>query len=569
MPRCWSPAKLALRKQIAIERGYVIAKPIGFSHVLVPLAIAQRVKGMAKGLDATRSLELLTGQHRRTGSSLAAAALPSSGTDAAEQFIRTDRAANSCKHAAFLPGGSRRLGLSDWPPLARAGSVHTHDDHELISDTLERNDNNHELLLLPTAGDHELLEMKCLKNENLWLNDENRRLNEELYEWNQAWWLSFDLDLEHGAVSENADLEIQTNLDDSLPGSSAALDDTLCDLQLEPSDVSPSRLPLGGSLVRGPPLGEAAVLLNDLVAFDSLKVLQNSFDALKTAFDEVKLGCVQMMKTAVTEVVNETVVFAASQSSSKLVAYVDFVGGALLERLGALATAVGSVDARISSLEFNVVVPLESSVARGLSGHAKAFVPAPPSDGYPPVVFLPPVAASRPLDDGDAVRVFGLSSAAGLALNDRFGLIVGVDSPAGRYLVRFAPGEQPRKIKFGNVQFPVMCPRCGHAAPRGACYACGFGTSGDVSGYVDDLIKEESNKPEMRKAGEELNDCDRQEGVCERTLEADADDDWEEEDLEEMFRDRDLEAEYDDEHDDLKEAFRDRDLEGAGEQYWA
>ncbi len=62
-----------------------------------------------------------------------------------------------------------------------------------------------------------------------------------------------------------------------------------------------------------------------------------------------------MMKSAVMEVVNETVVFAASQSSSKLVAYVDSVGGALLERLSAIAAAVGSAGARLSTLELIVL----------------------------------------------------------------------------------------------------------------------------------------------------------------------------------------------------------------------
>jgi hypothetical protein len=86
----------------------------------------------------------------------------------------------------------------------------------------------------------------------------------------------------------------------------------------------------------------------------------------------------------------------------------------------------------------------------------------------------PPLAATKTLEDGDSVRIFGLTSSAGLALNDKFGL-VGFDPCSGGYLVRFSAVDLPLRMKSCNVQLPAMCPRCGYQVTGGGLYAFGYG----------------------------------------------------------------------------------------------
>jgi len=107
MPHKWSTEKLAVRRAEAVRRGFIVPRPAGYAHILVPDDLALRVKGMANGLAATKSLELLTGLHRRSGSDLAAAACPAVGKDMVDEYLRINRDANSCKHRSFLPKAGR------------------------------------------------------------------------------------------------------------------------------------------------------------------------------------------------------------------------------------------------------------------------------------------------------------------------------------------------------------------------------------------------------------------------------------------------------------------------------
>ena len=118
MPHRWSAEKLAARRAIALERGFLRPCPKGVKHVAVPEVIAHRVKRMAQGVEETRKTELALGVHCRTFSGLLQA---SEGRLPAEKHAglrRTLHLANSAKHRAFKATEScpqsRAPGCSSW-----------------------------------------------------------------------------------------------------------------------------------------------------------------------------------------------------------------------------------------------------------------------------------------------------------------------------------------------------------------------------------------------------------------------------------------------------------------------
>ncbi len=102
MPHRWSPAKLAIRRAIALERGFVCLCPAGQMFVSVISPLAPRVKRISQGFAATQRLELATGLHRRSAHELLLAAKDTITEDEALAFTTVNRAANAAKHAPFL-----------------------------------------------------------------------------------------------------------------------------------------------------------------------------------------------------------------------------------------------------------------------------------------------------------------------------------------------------------------------------------------------------------------------------------------------------------------------------------
>jgi len=103
MPHRWSPAKLAARRDLARIHGYLRSCPKGHSHVLAPDCVAERVKGVTRGLLATRELERASGLHRRSGADLAVAARPLVGDAMTDAFISENQRYCGHKHRKFAP----------------------------------------------------------------------------------------------------------------------------------------------------------------------------------------------------------------------------------------------------------------------------------------------------------------------------------------------------------------------------------------------------------------------------------------------------------------------------------
>ena len=74
------------RRRRASKGNYISPTPSGKEHVLVSSTIAPVVRTLARSVEATRDIELMTGIHRRNGSHLAAAAVASGELSAEEGY---------------------------------------------------------------------------------------------------------------------------------------------------------------------------------------------------------------------------------------------------------------------------------------------------------------------------------------------------------------------------------------------------------------------------------------------------------------------------------------------------
>jgi hypothetical protein len=114
MPHRWSPEKLANRRALAGERGYLLQRLPGMNYVSVPSALAPRAKRMVKGLAAVQHLEVLSGAHRRSANDLLQAVGGKLAADDAVAFAKVSRDANAAKHASFLrPPVAKRSAWAD------------------------------------------------------------------------------------------------------------------------------------------------------------------------------------------------------------------------------------------------------------------------------------------------------------------------------------------------------------------------------------------------------------------------------------------------------------------------
>ena len=98
-----SPAKLALKRERALLRGFIRPTPKGYRHVLAREDVADRLPAMGLGLAATADMERSTGFHRRSASLLAQAVHPLVGEEAVSQFRAAANKADAAKHRTFLP----------------------------------------------------------------------------------------------------------------------------------------------------------------------------------------------------------------------------------------------------------------------------------------------------------------------------------------------------------------------------------------------------------------------------------------------------------------------------------
>ena len=88
-------------------------------------------------------------------------------------------------------------------------------------------------------------------------------------------------------------------------------------------------------------------------------------------------------------------------------------------------------------------------------------------------MMLPPANAGVLPMPGDTVRVHGTAC----HYNEKFALVVGLDSESDRYMVQFAADQDAVKIKLQNVQFPAECPNCMSEVTSSGCFSCGHGCS--------------------------------------------------------------------------------------------
>ena len=100
MPHTRTVEGAAKRLERSIKRGFIVTRPAGFSHVLARTVTAPRLRVVARGLEATRQVELETGIHRRTTASLISATRPLRGADASLALQKVTRTAfTSCFHS--------------------------------------------------------------------------------------------------------------------------------------------------------------------------------------------------------------------------------------------------------------------------------------------------------------------------------------------------------------------------------------------------------------------------------------------------------------------------------------
>jgi len=113
-----SPGKLEVRRRFAAERGLLRPKPGNKAFVCTDVSVAPRLRQVARGLEATRSLERQSGLHRRSTAGLAEVAASVVGRDDLDRFRSVSKVANTAKHKSWLDKSS--LGTS---VVADAGAL--------------------------------------------------------------------------------------------------------------------------------------------------------------------------------------------------------------------------------------------------------------------------------------------------------------------------------------------------------------------------------------------------------------------------------------------------------------
>ena len=95
---------------------------------------------------------------------------------------------------------------------------------------------------------------------------------------------------------------------------------------------------------------------------------------------------------------------------------------------------------------------------------------------------------------GDTVRVQGLLLVP--QYNDNFAVVIGLDSDADRFMLKFSPDTDAVKVRRSKVQFPAHCPACNSEVTSNACFACNYGLS-DPYQFDDSAMHEHAFIPNI------------------------------------------------------------------------
>jgi len=485
MPHRWSPLKLAARRELARNHGYLRSCPKGHSHVLAPDCVAERVKGVTRGLLATRELERASGLHRRSGADLAVAARPLVGDAMTDAFISENQRYCGHKHRKFTTSDPE-LEYNHVLPPSRNWCDLSEDvrDADLELDLEEKFP---DLPLLPDPElvthepdpvhdpEHELQHVFALEHEHnenpppsMWLPSACPQC---------CWFPTLAGQLQATICSMSSLIEGQNNTIAILcaradPASSrpaaplphydsAAIRDNISNINEELA-LRITNLEARGSsdldsLVQGLSVAVASQKMYIAETQDDITRIATLVKDVSTSLDmRLTMLTAKTMPMLAEKVFEKAVsLFGLADSRIKTLE-ASAAASASSAHDDWIADRLAGLDSRLRGLESSLL---------NLFGDPGDGVSPPPSN-----------AEATHVDEvffgGQYVRLTGLSS---VHLNGTIGCIVGFDEQSLRYQVQYA-GKPPVKIKGSNLVV-ASCPKCYLTLNSDVCFQCGHGAS--------------------------------------------------------------------------------------------